>query len=521
MDSVSFKDGNLSAKLVPNGVLKGFMSVSEYCYDYNGSYTATPTNEEQIFETKEKRMADNFTVMPIPFDLSSDTVEPEKLLYNVTAHDKAGNAIVGTMPDNGVADGIISKKNDVYSVQEGYYEGGTVQISQDEQDKIVSDNIRDGITILGVAGSDCSSSVLDALITRNIAEISNNRVTSIGNYVFQDCSNLTTADFPLAITIGEYAFGECSNLTTVGLPLVTSTGYSAFAKCSNLTTVDLPSVTSIGKNTFLGCSSLTTVGLPLVTSIGAGAFGDCSNLTTVDFPLVTGINSSTFQRCSSLTTVDFPLVTSIEGSAFYECSNLTTVDFPLVTSIGSGAFYECSNLTTVDFPLVTGINNYTFDKCSNLTTVSLPLVTSIGFGAFRSCSNLTTVDFPLVESIGNYAFAECSNLTAINFPVVKSIGNNTFQGCSNLTTIDFPLATSIGTYTFKSCSNLTALILRKSDAICTISSTNAFNSTPFETKNGYIYVPSSLVEGYKSAKSWSNYADRIRAIEDYPEIAGG
>ena len=37
----------------------------------------------------------------------------------------------------------------------------------------------------------------------------------------------------------------------------------------------------------------------------------------------------------------------------------------------------------------------------------------------------------------------------------------------------------------------------------------------------YIYVPRALVEDYKVATNWSTFADRIRAIEDYPEICGG
>ena len=31
----------------------------------------------------------------------------------------------------------------------------------------------------------------------------------------------------------------------------------------------------------------------------------------------------------------------------------------------------------------------------------------------------------------------------------------------------------------------------------------------------YLYVPSSLIETYKTATNWSTYANRIRAIEDY------
>jgi hypothetical protein len=42
-----------------------------------------------------------------------------------------------------------------------------------------------------------------------------------------------------------------------------------------------------------------------------------------------------------------------------------------------------------------------------------------------------------------------------------------------------------------------------------------------EDGTGYIYVPSALVETYKTASNWVTYAAQIRAIEDYPEITEG
>ena len=45
--------------------------------------------------------------------------------------------------------------------------------------------------------------------------------------------------------------------------------------------------------------------------------------------------------------------------------------------------------------------------------------------------------------------------------------------------------------------------------------------TKISSDSGYIYVPAALVDSYKAAANWQNYADQIRAIEDYPEITGG
>ena len=120
-----------------------------------------------------------------------------------------------------------------------------------------------------------------------------------------------------------------------------------------------------------------------------------------------------------------------------------------------------------------------------------------------------------VESIGSYAFSSCSKLTSVDFPAATSISSYAFQACSNLTSVNFPVATSIGSYAFSGCSNLTSLILRKSDAICTLSNISAFNNTPIKSGTGYIYVPRVLVDTYKAATNWSTYANQFRALEDY------
>lgn len=63
------------------------------------------------------------------------------------------DAIEG-ITDNGAVDKEISEKTDTYTVPKGYHNGsGSVKIADAEQAKIISGNIKSGITILGVAGS--------------------------------------------------------------------------------------------------------------------------------------------------------------------------------------------------------------------------------------------------------------------------------------------------------------------------------------------------------------------------------
>lgn len=120
-------------------------------------------------------------------DLTADTVRPDKVLSGYTTHGADGEKITGTcdfdsntqdataadaeilkgktayvkgtlktgtMPNNGAVSGAISSKNGVYTVPQGYHDGsGKVQIASTEQAKIIPDNIREGVTILGVEGA--------------------------------------------------------------------------------------------------------------------------------------------------------------------------------------------------------------------------------------------------------------------------------------------------------------------------------------------------------------------------------
>lgn len=119
-------------------------------------------------------------------DLTADTIAKDKLLKGYTAHTADGEQVTGTceydantqdatateaeiltgktaynkgvkitgkMPNNGAVDGKITTKAGKYTVPQGYHDGsGSVQIDMTEQAKITPENIRDGVTILGVTG---------------------------------------------------------------------------------------------------------------------------------------------------------------------------------------------------------------------------------------------------------------------------------------------------------------------------------------------------------------------------------
>ena len=139
-------------------------------------------------------------------------------------------------------------------------------------------------------GADIGGNKFAELVQRTVkvvTEDDSQGLTSIGDYAFSYCSELTSVTIPDSVTsIGNGAFYDCSGLTSVIIGNgVTSIGGYAFSGCSGLTSVIIGNgVTSIGGYAFSGCSGLTSVTM-LPTNpptIVSGAIP--SNVTTITVP---------------------------------------------------------------------------------------------------------------------------------------------------------------------------------------------------------------------------------------------
>ncbi len=215
-----------------------------------------------------------------------------------------------------------------------------------------------------------------------------NGVTSIGEWDFDDCRELTEIEIPSSVTeINDYAFRDCSHLTAINVssdnPCYRSIDGVLFTK-DGKTLLDYPadksgdmyqipdSVTEIGNSAFKGHHRLTSVIIPDgVIKIGFAAFSGCQELRSMTLP-----NS----------------VTIIGTAAFEDCCHLMEMELSEnLASIGNAAFKECANLTSMTIPAsVTEIDDYAFEGCCHLTTVSFSDST-IKFGreVFGRCPNLT------------------------------------------------------------------------------------------------------------------------------------
>ena len=88
------------------------------------------------------------------------------------------------------------------------------------------------------------------------------RVTSIGNFAFYQCRNITSVTIPSSVTsIGSSAFEDCTGLISITLSKgLTSIGGSSFEGCTGLTSITIPStVTSIAINAYKNCTGLNTI----------------------------------------------------------------------------------------------------------------------------------------------------------------------------------------------------------------------------------------------------------------------
>ena len=159
-------------------------------------------------------------------------------------------------------------------------------------------------------------------------------------------------------------------------------------------------------------------------------------------------------------------------------------------------------------------------------------VVSVGERAFQGFTSLKSVEFNNVENIATYAFYSCTGLTELNFPKATTIVGNAFTGCTSVVTAKFeglkaiitdivrglttlrtvyiPNVESISGAPFADCTGIEAIIITQSNVVAKLGATNVFVRSSIANGTGFVYVPDTLVEQYKSATNWSTFASQIK-----------
>lgn len=317
-----------------------------------------------------------------------------------------------------------------------------------------------------------------------------NSITSIGNYAFANCADLTQVTLPnkQGFTVGNYAFAIDGRTVTesklqkvINLEKASKIGRYAFMQSaistaeigddvlvgegaffrSGIREVTIGSNSSFGLGVFQRCSNLETVNMPNDGGVyfGQGCFANDINLKTIDFSKVgEKIGAQCFYGCTSITVVNLEHVKEVGDHAFADCSGITSLSMPVIEKIGSGAFGrnalsgKAPAITQLVLPdTLTELGTEAFFYCTNLTEVTLSAnLLKISESAFANCERLTTVNGEAFTEIGKYAFANCSRLSNISLKNVTKFDDYAFSSCVSLRNVDLSSVRTIGLASFSS-----------------------------------------------------------------------
>lgn len=194
----------------------------------------------------------------------------------------------------------------------------------------------------------------------------------------------------------------------------------------------------------------------------------------------------------SVTSISDENVTSVRQSGFSYCKKLQEVYLPNVTFIGTDAFLACEALSKINIQNVETLDDSALALCCRITELYLPKAITIGRSACNNMAALKKV------TLGN----------------VKTIGNAAFHGNDYLEEIDISLnenVDGIDAMAFSNSFRLSKLAIRGT-ALIPLKNSNALEDTSIADGEGKIYVDPSMVDTYKTATNWSNYAYAIEAI---------
>lgn len=345
----------------------------------------------------------------------------------------------------------------------------------------------------------------------------NYTVTSIQEYAFYGCTELTSINIP-------------SSVTSIGLPSSLTDHLNlgdGFTSCSSLkaiiVTPDNLNYSTMGgvlfdkdKTTLFACPRAKTgeyIVPSTVKTISDEAFKECGNITSISIPDdVTSIGFYAFYNCVALTSINIPTsLTSLGNYAFYgEYSLSSPITIPSgIKEIPYKCFSYCSSLTSITISEgVEKIGRYAFQGVSAIKNITLPsTLKELGEDCFEYCSNLKTVNIPDgITVIPSWAFSNCG-ITSVDLPEsIQEIGEQAFERCP-LSSIKIPKSTtSIGSYAFSDLKG--HVYVYNTPSLITIG--HPFNESSFFR----IHVYEPLVDAFKEAPYWKDYANYI--VGDIP-----
>lgn len=379
----------------------------------------------------------------------------------------------------------------------------------------------------------------------NLSYIDLPEATYISREAFRGCSSLSQINIPKVSIISQYAFSGCNSLKSIYAPECLSfSGGLQFNMCTELETVDFPVLYSMSGYTFNSCHKLVSVSMPLLHYVFDGTFCYCSLLSELNLPLFGGVASAdNFLSCSSLEKISMPIWYSNSPYSQYRDQGLGTCSRLSEVTIGTGLYFVPAYLSLGSYFIanngIINIDAEMYDKWlahsewgsmsahfrSYVSTNSDPMLSvsdgvlygrtkiliqgqaSVDWETYVSdVSTIVNVSLPECEVIHNFVGYLNNEFRTIYLPKVKLIPNGIKFRTYTVTSIYFGELELMSTIQAlpQSCSVTIA-----TNKVCKCLSTRAFyDNVPS------IFVPSSLVDAYKSAPVWSQYSSRIFPIPE-------
>lgn len=232
-------------------------------------------------------------------DLTGDNVTASDVLSGVVFHGRDGEETVGSMVNRGAVTGTIATKAGTYTIQQGYHNGGgSVAISSVEQAKIIADNIKSGVTILGVVGSYAGE---DIHLQSKTANPSTSQQTIVADSGYDGLSSVTVTAMPTGTINNPVATKSAvSNHSVTVTPSVTNTAGYVTAGTKNGTAVTVT-------------ASELVSGTKSISQNGTGI--DVTNYANVDVSVPTYLEVHLSENGTAPNVTLTPNVTFAEASA--------------------------------------------------------------------------------------------------------------------------------------------------------------------------------------------------------------
>ena len=286
---------------------------------------------------------------------------------------------------------------------------------------------------------------------------------------------------------------------------------------ANIKSYTIPSdVTTIGGYVFYYNLQLKSITIPAsVTAIDSHAFSYCQNLTTIRFMGYTAptLNKSAFGN-SATTYTGVNTAAKAKNIVYAPATALSAYQGGFWGSVLESA--SCCGFTLIPYErrnkfitYVSTDGNIIAPNSNSNVALSENVYGTAGaaFGRMEFLVDLNRVYGYLFYSVSD------STLKYVNLsPSTTSVGANSFYGCTSLE--EFHLDTGdtvgyIGSNAFYRCTAMKAFYLNTS-TIFAVGNSSVFDAT---SDSLIIYVPTSMVEDFKVASQWSEYADKIQGYD--------